>query len=92
MQVAIICPQPKIPIPRAFIDLQTISKILERIVLQELHHFCFETDHTSATALSQILHDILHEWDNSMVIAKIPSVFIRAFNTFDHDFHSKLRY
>ncbi|CAK1588609.1 unnamed protein product [Parnassius mnemosyne] len=77
--------------------LPFLSKVLERLVQQQINSFClrnnilnpfqsgFRSGHSTTTALLKITDDIRHGMENHQVTLLVLLDFSNAFNTVDHD-------
>lgn len=102
-KVALVCPLPKIANPKTYSDLRPISllpflsKVLERIVYQQVYDFLnqnsilppcqsgFRKGHSTATTLLKICNDILKARDHKELTALILLDFSKAFDTINHE-------
>lgn len=100
---ALIVPLPKVPTPREYRDLRpisilsSVSKVLEKIINQQLSDFVenndilpecqsgFRRGHGCSAALTNVTDDILRAADDGKVTALALLDFTKAFDTIDHE-------
>ena len=77
-KTSIVCPVPKVKNPRAAGDLRPIS-------LLPVHQSGFSSGHSTATALSNLIDNIVTALDRNMSVISVSLDYSKAFDLLDHN-------